>query len=134
MTSVPEAPSVIRVAEATENITALDLEGEFDLTTSPAIVEHAVRAVEAGKHLIFNLSGATFIDSSTVHALFAADAAARQAGLAFVLQFGSRASVGRVLSVTGTDRALAIARTRAEAIELIEESRRAALIRVAAGP
>lgn len=120
MTAVPETDApVIQVVDAADDITALDLEGEFDISAAPAIVEHAKRAFDAGKHLIVNLSGVTFIDSSTIHALFTTDAAAKEAGREFVLQFGSRASVKRVLAITGTDKALRIARTREDAIGLI---------------
>jgi anti-anti-sigma factor len=110
----------IQTTDVTGRIAALDLEGEFDLTAESAIVQHAERALAAGKHLILNLSGATFIDSSTIHALFAADAAARKAGRALVLQFGSHASVARVLAITGADQALPIRPTLEQAIELID--------------
>ena len=120
MTVAPEADApVIQVVDTADEITALDLEGEFDISAAPAIMEHAKQALGAGKHLIVNLSGATFIDSSTIHALFTADAAAKEAGRTFILQFGTRASVKRVLAITGADKALRIARTREDAIRLI---------------
>jgi anti-anti-sigma factor len=120
VTTVPEAAAwTIQATDVTDEIAGLDLEGEFDLVSAPAIVQQAERVVAKGKHLIVNLSGATFIDSSTIHALFTADALARKAGRAFVLQFGSRASVARVLSITGADQALPIRPTRGQAIELI---------------
>ena len=120
MTTLRETPAwEIQATDESDGIAVLDLEGEFDLTAADAIVQHAERALAAGKHLILDLSGATFIDSSTIHALFTADAAARKAGRAFVLQFGSRASVARVLSITGTDEALPIRLTREQAIEFV---------------
>jgi anti-anti-sigma factor len=120
MTTLPELPACrIEAVDVADGIAALDLRGEFDLTSADAIVEHAEHVLAAGKHLILNLSGATFIDSSTIHALFKADSAARKAGRAFVLQFGSRAAVARVLSITGTDEALPIRPTREQAIEFI---------------
>jgi len=120
MDALPEAEApVIQPIDAADDITAIDLEGEFDLTAAPAILEHAGRALEAGKHVIVNLSGATFIDSSTIHTLFKIDAAAKDAGRAFVLQFGTHAAVERVLELTGTDKLLPVAPTRAEAIALV---------------
>ena len=120
MTTLPETPACqIEAVDVADGIAALDLEGEFDLTAADAIVEQAEEILAAGKHLIVNLSGATFIDSSTIQALFKADAAARKAGRVVVLQFGSRASVARVLSITGADEALPIRPTREQAIELI---------------
>ena len=115
-----DAP-VIHVVEASAAVTALDLEGEFDIDAAPGIVEHAERVLGAGKHLIVNLSGATFIDSSIVHALFTANEAAESAGRVFVLQFGTHAAVEKVLSITGADKHLPIAPTREQALELIEQ-------------
>lgn len=122
MTS-PEAAAaapVIQVVDATDEIVALDLEGEFDISAAPEVTEHAQRALGAGKHLIVNISDVTFIDSSMLHVLFAAEAAAQKAGRAFVLQFGTHAAVERVLEVTGADKALPTAPTRSAAIELVE--------------
>ena len=121
--SEAEAPDpVVHVIDATDEIVALDLEGEFDISASPQVAEHANRALDAGKHLIINLSDVTFIDSSMVHVLFTADAAAQKLDRTFVLQFGTHASVERVLQITGTDRALRTAPTRAKAIELVENA------------
>jgi len=111
---------VIHVTEPTDSVTALDLEGEFDVDAAPGIVEHTGRVLREGRHLIVNLSGATFIDSSIVHALFKADEAAKSADRMFVLQFGTHAAVEKVLSITGADEHLETAPTRERAIELIE--------------
>lgn len=120
MTTLPEAEiPVIQVVDAGEDIMALDLEGEFDIALAPAILEEAGRAIDAGRHLIVNLSDATFIDSSIVHGLFKADAAARKAGLDFVLQFGTHSAVERVLTITGAEKILQAAPTREAAVELI---------------
>ena len=110
---------VIHEVDVTEAITALDLEGEFDVAAVPVLDEHVQKAVDAERHLIVNVSGVTFIDSTTVSALFNADAAARDRGLEFVLQFGTHAAVERVLSIIGVEKRLRTAPTRAEAIELI---------------
>jgi len=112
---------VVRMVDATDGIVALDLEGEFDIDSAPTILEHANEVLAAGKNLIVNLSGATFIDSSVVHALFKADEGAKGAGRVFVLQFGTHAAVERVLSITGADRTLRTAKTRNAAIELIRQ-------------
>ena len=127
MTTVPEAQApVITQVEAAEDITVIDLEGELDISVSAAIAEQAEAALATGRHLVINLSEATFIDSSTIHALFRADAAAKKAGRKFVLQFGSRASVARVLEITGADAIFPIAPTREAAIDLVRASATAA--------
>jgi anti-sigma B factor antagonist len=121
-TSPQTAEPVIQVVEATGDIVALDLEGEFDISAAPELTRQSEQVLAAGKNLIINLSDATFIDSSIVHALFAAETEARKAGRAFVLQFGTHAAVERVLEITGTDQALPNASTREAAIGLIEAS------------
>ncbi len=121
-TSSDGTPPLIRIVEATDEIVALDLEGEFDISAAPDVAEHAKQAIDAGKHLIVNLSDVTFIDSSMIHALFTADAAAAKSGRRFVLQFGTHASVERVLEITGTDKALTAAPTRDAAIGLIRQA------------
>jgi len=123
MTTSPEAAApVIQVIEATDEIVALDLEGEFDISAAPELTAYAERVLAAGKDLIVNLSDVTFIDSSIIHALFAAEGQARKAGRTFVLQFGTHAAVERVLEITGTDKALPNAPTREGAIGLIHHS------------
>jgi anti-anti-sigma factor len=121
MTVLPEAEApVIEVAEPSDAVTALDLQGEFDIAAVPELLMHARRALAGDKHLIVNLSGATFIDSSMLHALFDIDAAARNAGRAFVLQFGTHAAVERVFEITEAHNVLRTAPTRDAALELIE--------------
>lgn len=111
----------VTVVEATDTIIALDLQGEFDFNDADTIVDRARRALESHRHLIVNLSDVTFIDSSIVHALFKAQAAAEKAGRRFVLQFGTHAIVERVLSITEADTKFVTAPNRAEAIRLIEQ-------------
>lgn len=114
-------PGTITVVDATDTIAALDLDGEFDTTQAPEMVELAERLLGERKHLIVNLTPATFIDSAVVHALFRADAAAKQHGRAFVVQLGTAHGVERVLEITGAAKNLATAPDRDEAIRLIEQ-------------
>jgi|SRR5436190_24053634 len=125
MSSSPDTDSpLIHLVDATQTIVALDLEGEFDIDAAPMVVDHADRVLAGGKDLIINLSDATFIDSSIIHALFKANEAAESAGRKFVLQFGTHAAVERVLSITGADTSLPTAPTRTQAIEVIEQPKR----------
>ena len=110
----------IELVGETESIIAFVLEGEFDMSVSPQVLEHAERVVQSKKHLIIDLTKATFIDSSMVRALFTASRAAQEHGRCFVLQFGSAKGVERVLEITGADKALPIAATREDAVDLIE--------------
>lgn len=112
---------VVHRVDVTETTSALDLEGEFDLVEAPALFEYAQRLFEHGRNVIVNLSEATFIDSSVIHALFKADAAARASGRVMVLQCNTHAGVERVLSITKTDEKFPTANTRAEAIHIVQQ-------------
>ena len=61
----------------TDEIAGLCLEGEFDLANAPQIIEEAERLVADEKQLILDLSEATFIDSSVIHALLRVGAEAK---------------------------------------------------------
>jgi anti-anti-sigma factor len=113
----------IEVVREADRITALDLYGEFDINSSPQIIEHAQPVLDDDNHLIINLSDTTFIDSSVVHALVHAAAAAKARGNVLVIQLGTTAIVERVITLTHTDRKIARAPTRAEAITLIHSHR-----------
>jgi anti-sigma B factor antagonist len=129
-----DAAGSIRVVQATDVITALDLEGEFDISTAPKLTEHAERVLADGKHLIINLRDSTFIDSSIIHALFAADAAAKGRGSFLVLELGTQAIVERVIRLTGADRQIATVPTRAEAVRFIDKQLEVRTSRTAPGP
>jgi anti-sigma B factor antagonist len=111
---------VIHLVDVSETTTVLDLEGEFDLIEAPTLRGHARRLLDDGRHVIINLSDATFIDSSIVDALFQTEAAAKRADRLLVLQFGTHPGVERVLSITEVDKKLTTAKTRDEASRLID--------------
>lgn len=115
---------VITVVDATDEIVAIDLEGEFDLNETADLTEAAKRALGRGKHLIVNLSETTFIDSSVIRALFNIDRLAKSHQRMLALQLATAPSVERVLAITHASEQLTIAPTRAEAIELIRGRQR----------
>lgn len=112
-------PGVVRLETVTDSITALALEGECDIATAPDVDEHVGQVLAQGKHLVIDVSGATFIDSSIVRALFAADDLAKARGRVFVMQVDGMARVNRTLALTGADTSLPTAASRAEAIDLV---------------
>lgn len=63
---------VIRVDAETDEIVAVCLKGDFDLANAPALGDEVDRAVKTGNNLIFDLSEATFIDSSVITVLLRA--------------------------------------------------------------
>ncbi len=121
MSTTSQEP-VIDVVQATGTITAIDLRGEFDFANASELLDHARRALDSGQHLIVNLSDATFIDSAIVHALFTAGDLASARNRECVLQIGTHPGVERVLSLTGTDKALTSASDRQEAVDRINRA------------
>ena len=76
-------------------------------------------ALGAHAHIVVDLSDATFIDSSAIHALLKINAAANREGCVTVLQLGASATVERAIEIAGIERVLPRAETRSEAIATI---------------
>lgn len=88
----------------------LVVEGELDLVGAPKVEEWAGRVLEGGaKHLVVDLSQATFIDSTAIRALLKGNDAAHLAGASFVVVAENR-SVLRVFEIAGVEKKLAIKR------------------------
>lgn len=117
-----DCPATLRVIPETGEIVALCLEGEFDLANASRITVEAVRALEEAKHLIVDLSKATFIDSSVITALFDMHKQARSHDRLAVLQLGTAAIVEKVLEPSGVERVIPRTNTRADAIATIQNS------------
>lgn len=111
---------VISVVPEAEEIVAVCLEGEFDMTNAPTVGEKIDRTLEDGKHLIVDLSEATFIDSSLIAVLVRAAKATRGTEQAIVLQHRTAATVERVLEITGIEQVLPRAHDREEAVRIIQ--------------
>ena len=113
---------VIRVVPETDEIVAVCLEGDFDLSNAPAFGKEVGRALENGNDLILDLSQATFIDSSVVHVLVNASKAVTGSERAVVLQLGTAAIVERVLEIAQIERVLPRAHHRQEAVRIIQQA------------
>ena len=116
----------LHVFAETDEIAGLCLEGEFDLANAAQIIEEGERLLADDKQVILDLSDATFIDSSVIHALFRVGAEARNKGRVVVLQLGTAAIVERVIEISNIDRVLPRASTRPEALDMIRQLHRAA--------
>ena len=110
----------------TDEIAALCLQGEFDVANAPQIIDEGERLLAEDKQVILDLSEATFIDSSAIHALFHVAAVARQKNHIAVLQLGTAPIVERMIEITKIDRVLPRVSTRAEAIATIHQLQRPA--------
>ena len=113
---------VVRVVPETDEIVAVCLEGDFDLSNAPAFGKEVGRALENGNDLILDLSQATFIDSSVVHVLVNASKAVTGSKRAVVLQLGTAAIVERVLEIAEIERVLPRAHRRQEAVRIIQQA------------
>jgi anti-anti-sigma factor len=116
----------LQVFAETDEIAGLRLEGEFDVANAPQIFEQGERLLADDKQVILDLSDATFIDSSVIHALFRLGAVARKSGRLVVLQLGTAAVVERVIQICNIERILPRASTRPEAIDVIRQLQRPA--------
>ena len=112
---------VIRVVPETDEIVAVCLEGEFDLTNAPSFRNETDHALESGNDLILDLSEATFIDSSVIHVLVHASQAASARQQTAVLQLGTAAIVERVLEIAAVENVLPRARDRQEAVRIVQQ-------------
>ena len=124
-TSFGSKPRVgaIHVVPDGDEIVAVCLEGEFDLTNAPDLGEQISLELEGGNDLILDMSEATFIDSSVIDVLVAASRAAREKERAIVLELGTAAVVERLLEIVSIEQLLPRAHGRQEALEIIAASR-----------
>lgn len=90
--------------------------GEHDLATKEAVERLLGSLVEENDLVVVDFSEATFVDSSTIHALFNADTAARMRGSKFRLQLGTAAIVRTVFEICGVLERIECASSREEAL------------------
>jgi anti-sigma B factor antagonist len=98
------APHDIAVrVEATVRGAIVRVVGEFDMATAPFIGGQVGAAVAAGaRHLVIDLAGVTFMDSSGLHVLDDA-IAATSARAGSVTVVGAQPPVARLLGIAGRD-------------------------------
>jgi anti-sigma B factor antagonist len=109
------------VSRETDGVVVISLEGEWDMANAALLSEKTEQALDDQKHLILDLSHATFIDSSTIHTLVKTHEAASKQRQAVVLQLATAASVERILEVSGIDQLIPRASSRSRAIQIIQE-------------
>ena len=94
------SPGRVVVTPETGEIVAIRLEGEFDLATTPPVLEEAQRRLDDHKHLILDLNGSTFIDSSVINVIIRTHRAASERGLVAVLELAANAVVERAVDIS----------------------------------
>lgn len=103
------------------DIVAIGLEGEFDMDNAALIGRETEHALDQGKHLILDLSAATFIDTTVINLLYRTHAAATRYGRVAVLQLARGAVVDRVLQFSGIEKAMSRSHNRETAIKRIRQ-------------
>lgn len=100
------------------------LSGELDLQLAAVFTTEVRRALAQSsgiKHLVLDLRGVTFIDSSGVGAIIGGYKDIRSRGGGQLVAFGSRPQVRRVLEFTGLLRLMALADSQKQAFAALEE-------------
>lgn len=117
--------SRIGVDRLDADVAVIDLFGEHDLTTAPEFSQRLDALLGEGLSVVVDLSRSTFIDSSVLAALLAANRDADERGSGFVAAVPADETDGvrRVIEVTGLDQVLTLAPDRAGAIEAVRRGR-----------
>jgi len=97
----------------------IELGGEVDLYTAPEFKERMVKVIEDGKtRLVVDLSGATFIDSTTLGVLVGGVKRLRPSGGSLALVCNNP-NIQKIFEITGLDRVFTIHETRADALSAV---------------
>jgi anti-sigma B factor antagonist len=112
-TACLERPAVVAMAVAAggERVTVIRLAGEIDLYLAPELMEQTRMAIDRGaKRLVFDLTDASIIDSTTLGSMVSAQKRLRARG-GWVGVVCPDPLMARVFSITGLDRVLPVRET-----------------------
>lgn len=90
----------------------IQVRGELDLSTSAELGEALEREIAAGRSVLVDLSGVTFIDSTGLNTLIRAFRSSEANGAALMVSSDLPAQVSRVFEITGLAAVLPIASDR----------------------
>jgi len=96
--------------------------GEIDITTVPQLRGQLTLLAAGGRPVIADLTGVTFIDVAGLRVLAGAAGKAAASGGSLHVVSG-RYQVQRIFALTGLDRQIPLARTRAEALAALPAGR-----------
>jgi anti-sigma B factor antagonist len=98
-----------------DDLAIVSVSGEVDLETASQLGDHALVALrDVSPHVLLDLTGVTFMDSTGLKVLLSIQRRADLAGGSFAIAGASR-SVRKILSVTGLDQTFTIHDTVDEA-------------------
>src|SRR5207248_11536316 len=97
------------------------LEGEQEAYHSGRLAPQLSSLLREGAGIVVDLSGATFVDSSTLGVLLAAQSEAQRLGCGFVLEMDETTATfaRRIFQITGLGALFSIISTRADAIAAV---------------
>jgi len=112
------APIAVTMDRADPPVAIVELTGEHDGLTAHRIEQELAQLHDAGLPIVVDLLAASFVDSSTLSTLLAAQRQAEEASLGFVLVLDGAMGrqVHRIFETTGLESAFVVAHTQAEAI------------------
>jgi|BarGraNGADG00212_2_1021979.scaffolds.fasta_scaffold55580_2 anti-sigma B factor antagonist len=97
-----------------EGLVILNVRGDVDIYAAPTFKEALFDCLDLGpRHLIVDMSGSAFIDSTGLGVLIAA--LKQRRGCQFAVVCGG-SDLQRIFSILGLDRVIALCATRSEAI------------------
>ena len=84
----------------TDECTVVQVSGELDIATAPALCEHLLALIRAGHPIVLDLTGIEFMDSSGLEVLLRCHRGAESSGTGLVLRRPSHRVV-RLLELSG---------------------------------
>jgi anti-anti-sigma factor len=102
-------PFAIKVASAGDGSVRVEVQGELDLSTTPAFDQAVRQELDAGKTVVVDLSQIAFIDSTGLNALITAMRASDSNGGTLAVSPSLPDQVRRLFQITGLDAVLPIA-------------------------
>jgi len=107
------------------DVAVIALTGEVDLYTAPELKQELVKAIEGGNvSVVVDLTGTTFIDSTTLGVLVGGLKRVRPGGGQLPLVITDR-NIRKIFEITGLDRVFPIHDVRDQALESLEIGQRA---------
>jgi len=109
----------IQDSEVDDQTHLIELTGEIDLYTAPEFKDRMLRVIDAGKtRIVVDLSGATFIDSTTLGVLVGGVKRLRPSDGSLALVCTDQ-NILKIFEITGLDRVFAIHGSREEALSAL---------------
>ena len=110
----------IKTEQLSDDSYVISLAGEVDLYTAPEFKQQLLEVIDQGaKAVIVDLSGTTFIDSTTLGVLVSGVKRLRPNDGRLSLVCSDR-NITKIFEITGLDRVFTIYPTRVEAVEQLD--------------